>query len=144
VGTCDTATGSCSNPTLPDGTACSDGITCTTGETCTSGSCGGGTPVPPGELQNARFTDAATLAWDPITDSPLYDVLRGDLSALPVGPGGIDESCFDDLTTAALADPASPAAGAGFWYVVRGSNTCGIGGYGAQHDLTPRSSTTCP
>ena len=142
AGTC--TAGACSNPPAPDGTGCEDGIGCTSGETCTAGACGGGTPNPPGELVNAHFTNATTLVWDTIPDGPHYDVLRGDLAALPVGPGSGDEICFDELLTAVLVDGTPPAPGSGFWYVIRASNVCGIGGYGTQHDLTPRSSTTCP
>jgi hypothetical protein len=83
--------------------------------------------------------------WDTIPNSPTYDVLRGELAALPIGPGGGDETCFNDLLTAVLNDPTPPPSpGTGFWYVVRGSNACGDGGYGTQHDLTLRTSTTCP
>lgn len=45
VGTCDPATGACTNPPRPDGSSCDDGITCTSGETCHKGACGGATQV---------------------------------------------------------------------------------------------------
>src|SRR5262249_17498606 len=45
VGTCDAATGVCSNPPAANGTPCNDGNACTTGETCQGGVCGGGVPV---------------------------------------------------------------------------------------------------
>ena len=139
-----TNTGSGTLTILADAAACDDADNCTTGETCNSGACGGGAPNPPGELQNARFTAPTTFVWDTIPNGPTYDVLRGELAALPIGPGGGDETCFNDLLTAVLNDPAPPSPGTGFWYVVRGANACGIGGYGTQHDLTPRTSTTCP
>jgi len=139
-----TGTGTGTLTIVGDGAACDDGLGCTTGETCAAGVCGGGTPNPPGELQNAQFTNATTLTWDTIPNAPHYDVLRGELSALPVGPGGGDEICFDELATALVFDAAIPPSGTGFWYVVRGSNACGIGSYGTRHDLTPRTSTTCP
>lgn len=41
VGTCDPATGLCSNPILPNGTPCDDGTTCTTADTCQAGICTG-------------------------------------------------------------------------------------------------------
>jgi hypothetical protein len=41
AGTCNPATGACSNPTAPNGTTCSDGNACTTGDVCTNGTCGG-------------------------------------------------------------------------------------------------------
>ena len=40
VGTCNPATGACSNPAKADGTACNDGSACTTGDTCMAGVCG--------------------------------------------------------------------------------------------------------
>ena len=143
AGTCDTGTGVCSNPNAPDGTGCDDGNFCNFGETCTAGTCGGGAPGPD-ELRNARFTDETTLEWDAISGSALYDALRGELSALPVGPGGAEELCFNDLATASVVDGTPPAPGTGFWYVIRGANECGAGGYGTQKNLTPRTSTTCP
>jgi len=45
VGSCNPATGTCSNPPKANGTTCNDGNACITGETCQSGSCTGGSPV---------------------------------------------------------------------------------------------------
>jgi len=45
AGTCNPATGACSNPAAPDGTSCNDNSACTTGETCHAGACNGGTAV---------------------------------------------------------------------------------------------------
>ena len=44
AGTCDPATGICSNPAKADGASCDDGLACTTGDSCHSGACTG-TPV---------------------------------------------------------------------------------------------------
>lgn len=44
VGTCNPASGVCSNPAKPNGTACSDSTVCNGSETCQSGSCTPGTP----------------------------------------------------------------------------------------------------
>jgi streptogramin lyase len=44
-GTCDPASGTCSNPSKPDGTTCSDGNACTRTDTCHAGTCEGGNPV---------------------------------------------------------------------------------------------------
>ena len=41
AGTCNPATGMCSNPAANDGTTCNDGNLCTTNDVCTSGSCSG-------------------------------------------------------------------------------------------------------
>jgi hypothetical protein len=40
AGTCDIASGTCSNPPKTNGTACNDGNACTSGETCQAGVCG--------------------------------------------------------------------------------------------------------
>ena len=45
VGTCNTATGTCSNPALTNGTACNDGNECTQVDSCSSGVCTGSSPV---------------------------------------------------------------------------------------------------
>jgi hypothetical protein len=45
AGSCDPATGACSNPTAADGTACNDGNACTQTDTCQAGTCTGGNPV---------------------------------------------------------------------------------------------------
>lgn len=44
AGTCDPATGQCSNPPRPDGAACDDGNVCTANDACTAGACAG-TPI---------------------------------------------------------------------------------------------------
>src|SRR5947208_1905314 len=45
AGTCDPATGTCSNPAKPDGAACDDGNACTQSDTCRAGTCTGTLPV---------------------------------------------------------------------------------------------------
>lgn len=42
AGTCNPATGQCSNPNAVNGTQCNDGNGCTSGETCQNGLCSGG------------------------------------------------------------------------------------------------------
>lgn len=49
VGTCDSATGSCSNPNKPDGSACADNNVCTTVDACVSGACIGSVPLDCGD-----------------------------------------------------------------------------------------------
>lgn len=45
AGTCDPATGACSNPAKPNGSSCSDGSLCTQTDTCQAGVCTGSNPV---------------------------------------------------------------------------------------------------
>ena len=45
AGTCNPATGACSDPVAPNGTGCSDGNPCTQTDTCQGGTCLGANPV---------------------------------------------------------------------------------------------------
>jgi cysteine-rich repeat protein len=52
AGTCDSLSGTCSNPTKPDGTTCDDGQACTLGDVCTGGACSGGPSCGDGVVQS--------------------------------------------------------------------------------------------
>ena len=135
-----------------DGTACNDGDACTTGDACHGGTCTGTLAPPPGEVDNGvrvtRLGGSAVLTWNMAAGSTRSDVVRGLLSRLPVGPGGSDEVCIDNISGVSLTDATNPAAGAGFWYLVRGENACGQGpfGFAALGGATrvPEVTTTCP
>jgi hypothetical protein len=63
AGTCDPATGHCSNPAKPDGAPCSDDNACTDTDTCQAGDCTPGTSVvcdPPGPCQEVGVCNHAT------------------------------------------------------------------------------------
>ena len=138
-----------------NGTVCDDANECTASDACTGGVCSG-TPVPaPAEVDNGvrvtRSGVTATVSWNLAAGATSSAVLRGLESALPVGPGGGDESCLASgipSTTLTWADAISPAPGASFWYLVRGDNACGKGPYGFEATngvpTIPRASTTCP
>jgi len=137
----------------PDGTPCSDGNICTTADACSAGSCGG-TPVPPtAEVDDAVRIDKASgvalLSWNPAPGATVSDIVRGSTSSLPVGSDSVQESCLASrLTGTRLVITADPAAGSGFWYLVRGVSACGIGPYGYQAEngvpTVPRVTTACP
>ena len=130
--------------------ACDDGNPCTVGDTCGNGVCNAGTTITaPAEATGvAAAADKTTFSWTAVPAATQYDVVRGSLSAFPVGPGGGDESCFNDLAVPSLSDGTVPAAGSGFWYLSRGQNACGNGTYGTQGvngvPGAPRITTTCP
>ena len=167
---CDPILG-CQHANNTDG--CDDGNACTIFDTCSGGTCGGTTIIcndsnpctvdtcvpqsgcnfapitAPPETQNVKAAaDKATYNWDAAAFATRYDVVRGSLSGLPVGPGGGDEVCFDNLAGTTLNDPTPPGAGTGFWYLSRGENSCGDGTYGNQGvngaPGAPRITTTCP
>ncbi len=129
----------------PNTAACDDGNPCTSGDTCGGGTCTG-TPIgPPVEAQGVVVAaDKQTYSWTATPGATRYDVLRGSLSALPVGPGGGDEVCFDNLGAPSVVDGAIPPPGTGRFYLSRGENACADGTYGNQSNGSPRTSTTCP
>ena len=126
--------------------ACDDGDPCTAGDACGGGVCTVGSPItaPPETVDVSAAADKVTYNWPAATFATRYDVVRGGLSALPVGPSGGDEACFADLAGPSVSDATLPAVGSGFWYLSRGENACGIGSYGQQSNGTPRVTTTCP
>ena len=139
--------------TVP-GAPCDDGNACTQTDTCQSGVCSG-VPVPaPSEVDDGVRVDragpGAVVRWRVASGATSSDLLRGSLGALPVGPGGGDETCLgDDLVVADFTDSDMPPAPAGFWYLVRGANACGGNGpYGFEGSRgapgAARASTTCP
>jgi hypothetical protein len=74
AGTCDYATGTCSNRTAAEGTACDDGNACTLTDSCQGGTCVGGNPV---------VCAAANACHGPGTCDPT----TGACSSLPVPDG---------------------------------------------------------
>ncbi|MBN2575687.1 MAG: hypothetical protein JXP73_14065, partial [Deltaproteobacteria bacterium] len=84
IGECDPASGECSNPASPDGTACEDGDKCTAGDSCQSGSCVAGSPV------TCTPTDACHLAG---TCNPGTGICSN-----PVAPNGTTCSDGDACT----------------------------------------------
>ena len=152
AGTCAPATGVCSNPTAPDGIACSDANVCTTNDACLGGVCVGQGPASPAEVDEgvlvSQLDGVTTITWNTASGSTWSDVLRGLVGALPVGPGGGDEVCLLGGTAATTAtDPDTPNPDEGFWYLIQGGNDCGKGPFGFEVDggvQTPRVSATCP
>jgi hypothetical protein len=129
----------------PDGTSCDDGNSCSINDACAGTACAGTLIVDPAETQYIRVqADKTTYVWDATPDAQRYDVVRGALGALPVGPGDADETCFDGLATPSLLDSTLPAPKTGFWYVSRAEYACGPGSFGQQSDGAQRFTATCP
>ncbi len=126
-------------------------ISCSDGDPCTDDSCNPTTGcvhtviATPSEVQNLSVaSDKSTYGWSAVANAAFYDVVRGSTGAFPVGPGGGDESCFDNLAGTTLTDATVPAPGSGFWYLSRGENSCGIGTFGTHSNGSQRTTTTCP
>ncbi|HKQ60358.1 MAG TPA: VCBS repeat-containing protein [Candidatus Polarisedimenticolaceae bacterium] len=102
----------------------------------------------PGEVRGLKLPGKTTLAWAsavPIAGSgTVHDVLRGSLDQLPVA-SKLDETCLIEATTGTtLTVAATPNAGAGFSYLLRAENACGLGSYGFATPGTERTSDACP
>jgi hypothetical protein len=141
-------------PCGADGTLCDDQNPCTASDTCQSGVCTGTPITAPPEVDSglavSMIGGTAVIGWNPLPEATAYDVLRGLMSGLPVGPGGVDELCMGNVpaSTLSIPDTDTPPWGDGFWYLVRGVNACGRGPYGYQGlngvPTIPEVSVTCP
>src|SRR5206468_599660 len=118
AGTCDPATGLCSNPQKENGSACNDGDVCTQMEKCQAGTCVGGNPIvctASDQCHNAGTCDPATgLCSNPQMSigSACND---GDVCTLPtprssdlcVGGNPIVCTASDQCHNAGTCDPAT-------------------------------------
>ena len=108
-----------------------------------------GSFAEPQEVDGVAFgEDDSSLVWDSLAatagDATTYEVLRGDLTELPVGLGPGEVCLESGITEPGLNVMDEPVPGSGYWYLVRGTNACAVGPYGQQSDGTPRETTTCP
>jgi cysteine-rich repeat protein len=112
------------------------------GDGCSSACTLEGCPSPD-EVSGVRvLPDRVRVQWDP-QGSGAYDVVRAE--AFPPGSGGL-EACVASATTDTWADdPATPAPGISFYYLVRARNGCGPGSYGFDSSgAAERTSEACP
>jgi RHS repeat-associated protein len=98
AGTCNTATGVCSNPQKPEGTSCADATVCNGPETCSAGTCVAGTPIDPDD-ENPCTADAC----DPIAGVTHTPVAAGTACSDANACNG-DEVC--NAFGACLSGPA--------------------------------------
>jgi hypothetical protein len=82
---------------------------------------------------------AATLSWTSVSAATGYDVARGSLQTLRTSGGNFSTattSCLgNDIAATTINDLQSPAAGQGFWYVLR-AESCG--GNASYNSSSPR------
>jgi ELWxxDGT repeat protein len=99
--------------------------------------------MAPGEITDLIVqADKVTLAWDSVPGA-VHDVVRGQVDDLPVG-GGPEVCLAPGVGGNTTIDPAIPAVGQSFWYLVRGRNACGAGSYGTDSSANPRTTSACP
>jgi hypothetical protein len=104
--------------------------------------------VVPREVGGVRFRSSTALEWNSAVagsgSGARHDVVRGTLAQLPPG-SGLAETCLaNDTPARALTDATSPAAGTGFYFLVRASNACGTGSFGSSSAGAPRNTGVCP
>ncbi len=103
----------------------------------------------PTEVHDQRIAaNKTTISWGapPPYTGTTYDVLRGRVAALPVGPGGGDETCIaQNIVATQTTDATTPALGTSNWYLIRERVAgCGIGTWGKDTAGTERTTTSCP
>jgi hypothetical protein len=131
-----------------DGDGVGDACDCAPGDATVSAG-----PEETDLLEVGTGGDKTNLAWCSGGPSAgiatVYDIPRGGLNEFPVGTG-MSETCLSPggLSNSTATDPDAPPAGMGFWYLVRGRNSCATGTYGFQgHNGVPtveRITNVCP
>jgi photosystem II stability/assembly factor-like uncharacterized protein len=87
--------------------------------------------IPP-EVSGLSWSSPTELEWEsalPLSGNETeHVVFRGLLGQFPVGSSSF---CTETrLQEASLIDPDVPGLGVGFWYLVHGTNSCGVGSLG--------------
>lgn len=103
----------------------------------------------PTEVHDQRIAaNKTTITWGapPPYAGTTFDVLRGRVAALPVGPGGGDETCIaQNIAATQTTDATTPALGTSNWYLVRERVAgCGVGTYGKTSSGSDRVTGSCP
>jgi hypothetical protein len=119
------------------------------GDDCDCAPVDAGAYADPSEIHGVVFgTAKSILSWQSAAPAAgsgtVHDVLRGTLGELPVGAGGSEVCIEPGVLAATTVDPTTPVEGTGFWYLVRGRNSCSAGTYGVRSDGTERVSLACP
>jgi hypothetical protein len=132
----------------PDATACNDGSACTLGDACSGGSCSGAPVPPPAEVAGVSLSGSSgtVLTWTALPGAVVYDVASATLSNLRVN-GTAGAGCLaNNVAVASYTDVGpAPAAGDGYYYLIRAQDSCGTGTFGTNSAGAPRLPTAgCP
>jgi hypothetical protein len=102
----------------------------------------------PREVSGVRFRTDTLLDWNSSAagsgGGARYDVMQGTLPHLSTGSGAAEICLANESPERTLTDAMIPALGTGFFYVVRASNACGTGTFGAGTSGAPRATGVCP
>ena len=102
----------------------------------------------PREVSGVRFRTDTLLDWNSSAagsgGGARYDVMQGTLPHLSTGSGAAEICLANESPERTLTDAMIPALGTGFFYVVRASDACGTGTFGAGTSGAPRAIGVCP
>jgi len=102
----------------------------------------------PRDVGGERFRSSTLLEWNSAVagsgSGARYDVVQGLLSQLPPGTGSAETCLVNDASTKTLTAATNPTVGQAFYYLVRASNACGTGTFGAGSSGVPRNTRACP
>jgi hypothetical protein len=102
----------------------------------------------PGEVTGLTLGSGGALAWDSAApgagSGTVHDLLRGAVDELPVGSGPAEACLVSGTVATTETDSSLPTSGSGFFYLVRGRNSCGPGTYGFATSGAERIGATCP
>ncbi len=86
---------------------------------------------PPGSI--GVSVSRSAISWTGVAAAERYDVVRGNVATLRATGGSFaraTEACLaNDTTASSVSFPNDPPAGAGWWFLVRGSNCLASGTY---------------
>ncbi len=102
----------------------------------------------PGEVRDLRYDSPSLLAWTTETGrsgpGTTYDIVRGPVTGLPVGPASGGSCATNGLFLTSFSDGFQPAPGTGSYILVRAANNCGNGTYGFATSGIERTTPVCP
>jgi hypothetical protein len=118
AGTCDPATGVCSDPELPDDTPCNDGDLCTQIDACEGGVCAGADPVICTALDQCHVigtcdpatglcSDPAAANGTPCDDADLCSQTDTCQGGLCIGSNSVICTALDQCHDTGVCDPAT-------------------------------------
>ncbi len=104
----------------------------------------------PAEIENLRWLDAESMAWDPDDansgSATRYDVMSGDISEVGSLWTSPSDACMASGLASATTADTTPALApdAGRFFLVRGDNPCGAGRWETASDGRDRMTGACP
>jgi len=122
-----------------------DGVTGSTLSSASYALDGGFTPAykPPGEVAGLHFLDLTNLEWEPDSSATSYNLYRGEMNSL----SGLSYGTCSQQNLAAptAADPDTPSAGTGYFYLATAVNRLAEeGAKGAGSQGVARQGMSCP